>query len=231
MKKNLLQVAALAALGALALPAAAVDTVVFDQGPGAATYNRDWVTSWAGAQTETDKVVFAQDTVVRGYTYFTPINMASRAGADKFTFSIYADASNPADGKMYQKAGALLFSTDLGFSSISPKSGALYAVNFSLPAYTFQANTTYWVGIAGKGFSAEVALANDFFTPGLTAPQDGLVGQFVFGASQGVMPIGDLMFQMTGSAAPVPEPETYALLLAGLGMVGVMARRRAGRAA
>jgi hypothetical protein len=29
-------------------------------------------------------------------------------------------------------------------------------------------------------------------------------------------------------AAPVPEPETYALLLAGLGLVAAVARRRAG---
>ena len=28
------------------------------------------------------------------------------------------------------------------------------------------------------------------------------------------------------SMAPVPEPETYAMLLAGLGLVGFMARRR-----
>lgn len=41
-------------------------------------------------------------------------------------------------------------------------------------------------------------------------------------------------FNMTGTsrsnyrayAAPVPEPETYAMLIAGLGLVGFMARRR-----
>jgi len=32
---------------------------------------------------------------------------------------------------------------------------------------------------------------------------------------------------MTSFAAPVPEPETYAMLLAGLGLIGFMARRRA----
>jgi len=30
--------------------------------------------------------------------------------------------------------------------------------------------------------------------------------------------------------APVPEPKTYAMLLAGLGLVGFMARRKAMRA-
>jgi hypothetical protein len=35
---------------------------------------------------------------------------------------------------------------------------------------------------------------------------------------------------LTVEVAPVPEPETYALMLAGLGLVGFIARRRAGRA-
>jgi hypothetical protein len=34
-----------------------------------------------------------------------------------------------------------------------------------------------------------------------------------------------------GVAAPVPEPETYAMMLAGLGLLGFMARRRKQKAA
>ncbi|MEJ6000462.1 FxDxF family PEP-CTERM protein [Paucibacter soli] len=33
-------------------------------------------------------------------------------------------------------------------------------------------------------------------------------------------------YQLNSSLAPVPEPETYAMLLAGLGVVGFLARRR-----
>jgi hypothetical protein len=31
---------------------------------------------------------------------------------------------------------------------------------------------------------------------------------------------------ITNNVTPVPEPETYAMMLAGLGMLGFMARRR-----
>lgn len=38
--------------------------------------------------------------------------------------------------------------------------------------------------------------------------------------------ISNATLYRTGISAPVPEPETYAMLLAGLGMVGLIARRR-----
>ena len=47
-----------------------------------------------------------------------------------------------------------------------------------------------------------------------THTNNGVTGQYYFQVRNGVI------------TAPVPEPETYAMLLAGLGLVGVMSRRR-----
>jgi len=38
----------------------------------------------------------------------------------------------------------------------------------------------------------------------------------------------NVAYAFTAQAVPVPEPETYALLMAGLGVIGLLARRRKG---
>jgi len=55
---------------------------------------------------------------------------------------------------------------------------------------------------------------------------DGGVNALVANSNNGVA--GQYYFQVRNGVitAPVPEPETYAMLLAGLGLVGVMSRRR-----
>lgn len=72
-----------------------------------------------------------------------------------------------------------------------------------------------------------------------TGPDDRIA--ISFGSDLGLLESGDYGLKITGTgrngltqspqyrvnilAAPVPEPETYALLLAGLGLVGTLARR------
>jgi len=81
---------------------------------------------------------------------------------------------------------------------------------------------------------------------GVGGAVDTLMAQFSFNGTTGstfnsvVLPSGGYFYKIEGNAnglagglyvltstlAPVPEPETYAMLLAGLGVIGFIARRR-----
>jgi MYXO-CTERM domain-containing protein len=76
------------------------------------------------------------------------------------------------------------------------------------------------VDLANPRFSGSTALPaiTQFGNPNGVAPSLATVaGSFSFSSSTGTL---------TWAAAPVPEPSGYALALAGLGMLGFMARRR-----
>jgi len=94
--------------------------------------------------------------------------------------------------------------------------------------------------IAGSGLDPFGYLKNGDFTQlttnDLFTPQSGTVSFEVaagdtFGfrifATDSIL--GSSTAAIYGFTAPVPEPETYALMLAGLGLVGFMARRRAAK--
>lgn len=79
-------------------------------------------------------------------------------------------------------------------------------VNFGVPP-----------GASGSGnFSGSVVDADAEFITGLAA------GNFYVNLHTSEFPSGALR----GQLAPIPEPETYALMLAGLGVTGWVARRR-----
>ena len=88
------------------------------------------------------------------------------------------------------------------------------------------ANSNPGNGVAG--FTFRVAADQQAYVNGLLATGgattrlalEARIGDFAGG------PETFLIYNLGGVTAPIPEPETYALMLAGLGLVGFMARRR-----
>ena len=83
---------------------------------------------------------------------------------------------------------------------------------------TFGATQTY-TGSSFKTLVGAMSDGNNAFTRVLTITGNGgsLINSITFKSS-------NIAFEV--ATAPIPEPETYALMLAGLGAVGFMARRR-----
>lgn len=86
-----------------------------------------------------------------------------------------------------------------------------------LPQTVITPSFGYFVGST----TAPVGTFTSFAVTGASITLSASGGSF---ASIGAQPQNKLKFEF--AAAPVPEPETYALMLAGLGLVGFVARRR-----
>ena len=118
-------------------------------------------------------------------------------------------------------------------------SGSTYTISFDLAANFYAGDLIKSVLVTAPGFSQIYT----FNSAGRTALNMGWVTetfQFVatgttsslsfdsqtnsaFGAA-----IDNVRVSVDGTTAPIPEPETYALMLAGLGVMGFAARRRQG---
>lgn len=84
---------------------------------------------------------------------------------------------------------------------------------------------TGFVWHTGSGANNVDGLAHANVTYNYGAPGRTLVGfEDLYGG--GDLDFNDHKFSFTISTAPIPEPETYALMLAGLGVLGFVARRR-----
>ena len=107
--------------------------------------------------------------------------------------------------KFYSSSGTFLGAIDgqQPFASSNPGNGVAGFTFVVDQAQQAQVNT--WLGQGGMG---------------TTMALEGTIGDFAGG------PESFLIYNLGTNVAPVPEPETYALMLAGLGVVGYVARRR-----
>ncbi len=95
---------------------------------------------------------------------------------------------------------------------------------FSTLSFSFNSGPTVW---ATHPFGDPGAWRASLFTSGLNI---GTPYQLkVSGHTNGAIPggHGTVTVQALGAVVAVPEPESYAMLLAGLGLLGLIARRRA----
>jgi hypothetical protein len=129
--------------------------------------------------------------------------------ADTVDLALALNFTAPALGNVSGNYGFLLNSTP---NSGTPDQNADFvslpslfsATSFLIGSTEYRVKLTGFENVVGDGFLASTATE--------------------FHVREGGTATADLYAVVT--TAPVPEPETYALMLAGLGVVGMMARRR-----
>jgi len=150
------------------------------------------------------QVSFSQDLTINSIQ--TYLNANEAVEGDTFTISLYQNASNGVGGLI--NTATATYAAD-GWNGIN-------LLNWNVTA------GTYWVGIeestVGVVFSLPVSVANPLTHTAFTA--DGYL------ASYGVYDGLKFGLQIDATVAAVPETDTYAMLLTGLGIMGLVARRR-----
>lgn len=150
------------------------------------------------------QVSFSQDLTINSIQ--TYLNANEAVEGDTFTISLYQNDANSVGGLI--NTATATYTAD-GWNGLS-------ALNWNVTA------GTYWVGIEENAdsivFSLPVSVANPLVH---TA--------FSYGSNLGAYQNYDGMkfgLQIDATVAAVPENDTYAMLLAGLGIMGLVARRR-----
>lgn len=87
-------------------------------------------------------------------------------------------------------------------------------------------------GDGAAGFNTEIATASFGDSTGVLAYNNAAAGSYYWAvAGDAVGSSGGVYLYAANTAAVVPEPETYAMMLAGLGLLGFVGRRRLNKGA
>lgn len=173
-------------------------------------------------------------TLIRSIVFAFVLAASAAAQATTFNFSYTFVDGNKVTGSFDGTANGNLV-TGLSHIFLSLNGNAV-AASGSLEAYSYDSEAAFWssnavVSLDGLhsnfGFSdGHPDNLGDIFllVPYYSSTTD--LAQFIFTDGSNAADVGDDVVAANWQVTAVPEPETYAMLLAGLGLVGFVARRR-----
>ena len=161
------------------------------------------------------------------------IAATDQQGARRILSTYTPPKSSPTKTNDVMRSAASSITTHLNF--VNPQLGAFDSLAVASSSAAWAGKSSFKHNFGGLiNFSNAGTLANNDYTSGLsfmridasaTGVANSVYNQYL-DEGQDIKVWVDGANALHIGVAPIPEPETYALLLAGLGMVGFMARRR-----
>jgi len=218
----------LAAVVASGAAHANAQPVVWDQGFGKGVTGLDWSDQSEG-QNMADSVTFSNTTYITGYNFFGATDVSSETGSGAFQLKLLSNQVAQQDGQSVDQPYQPLLTENIGYTTSKqvctgcvPGGFDAFELSFTFAPIKFDAGKTYWIGLSGNGFDADVLSVLGLQDDSM-AQFEGNDFVFIASGANGEFVVGDQMFQLTGA---VPEPANIALMGAGLALVAFAARRR-----
>ena len=172
------------------------------------------------------------------FSFGNRLNFSFQTGAtsDGWTFApggtVSMVAPNGSQGGAIA-AGTTLFTGVLGETTVYDNSvidrcppvctGSNFNISASFSVSALDAAYAAELGVPTGSYTGSILLGVDFWNGGSIADWN---NPSYPGATAANIYWREVTLNLNQQTAPVPEPETYAMLLAGLGLVGIVARRR-----